>query len=125
MYWLELTSGHTFGIMAEKSGVVTMTNEEKILEMLTGMQAEIKEMKGEIKEMKGEIKEVKGEIKEVKGEIKEIKTEMEETKAELKEVHEKVDVLAESQEELRTSVNAILDWTDTVSTVVPIVPKIS
>ena len=50
---------------------------------------------------------------------------MEETKAELKEVHEKVDVLAESQEELRTSVNAILDWTDTVSTVVPIVPKIS
>lgn len=88
-----------------------MTNEEKILEMLTGMQGEIKEMKGEIKE--------------VKGEINEIKTEMEETKVELKEVHEKVDVLAESQEELRTSVNAILDWTDTVSTVVPIVPKIS
>ena len=104
MYWFELTSGRTFGIMAERRGVVTMTNEEKILEMLTGMQAEIKEMKGEIKE---------------------IRTEMEETKAELKEVHEKVDVLAESQEELRTSVNAILDWTDTVSTVVPIVPKIS
>ena len=104
MYWFELTSGRTFGIMAERRGVVTMTNEEKILEMLTGMQAEIKE---------------------VKGEIKEIRTEMEETKAELKEVHEKVDVLAESQEELRTSVNAILDWTDTVSTVVPIVPKIS
>ena len=125
MYWFELTSGRTFGIMAERRGVVTMTNEEKILEMLTGMQAEIKEMKGEIKGMKGEIKGMQAEIKEVKGEIKEIRTEMEETKAELKEVHEKVDVLAESQEELRTSVNAILDWTDTVSTVVPIVPKIS
>lgn len=60
-----------------------MSNEEKILELLTSMQAEMKEMKQTLED------------------------------------------LSESHDEVRTSVNAILDWTDTVSTVVPIVPKIS
>lgn len=83
--------------MWAKKGVVALTNEEKILEMLN-----------------------------------KINNRLDSVESELKEVHEKVDdlaesqaALAESQEELRTSVNAILDWTDTVSTVVPIVPKIS
>lgn len=62
----------------------------------------------------------------------EITSRLDSLESEIKEVHVKVDgltesqaALAESQEELRTSANAILDWTDTVSTVVPIVPKIS
>ncbi len=74
-----------------------MTNEEKILEMLTRIDSRLGS----------------------------VETRLDFVESELKEVHEKVDDLAESQAELRTSVNAILDWTDTVSTVVPIVPKIS
>ena len=83
--------------MVEKKGVVCMTNEEKILEILTGMQADIKNLN----------------------------TRMDSLESKVDGLESKVDDLTESQGELRTSVNAILDWTDTVSTVVPIVPKIS
>jgi len=87
-----------------KKGVVTLTNEEKILEMLTFMQSELKEVHQKVDSL------------EIKVDNLEIKVDNLETK---------VNDLAESHEETRTSVNAILEWTDTVSSVVPIVPKIS
>lgn len=74
-----------------------MTNEEKILEILTGMQADIKTLN----------------------------TRMDSLESKVDSLAESQAALAESHEEVRTSVNAILDWTDTVSAVVPIVPKIS
>lgn len=83
--------------MVEKKGVVVLTNEEKILEMLTKIDSRLGS----------------------------VETRLDSVESELKEVHEKVDDLSESQSELRTTVNAILDWTDTVSGVIPIVPKIS
>jgi len=44
---------------------------------------------------------------------------------EVKAIRSDIDDMKESQEEVRTSVNAILDWTETVSTEVPGIPKIS
>jgi len=69
--------------MEAKKGVVALTNEEKILEMLAQINTR------------------------------------------LDSLETKVDSLAESQGEIRSGLNAVLEWTDTVSTVVPIVPKIS
>lgn len=83
--------------MVEKKGVVVLTNEEKILEMLTGMQSQMDGMQKDIKNLN----------------------------IRMDSLESKMDDLAESQAELRTTVNAILDWTDTVSGVIPIVPKIS
>lgn len=71
-----------------------MTNEEKVLEILTGMQQEIKQINGRLDSMESEIKEVK---------------------AELKQVHEKVDDLTEVHEETRASVNALVDWAERAS----------
>lgn len=93
--------------MEETKGVVLVTNEEKILEMLTKISSRLDSLESEVKESH------------------------EKLESEIKEVHKKVDALTESQEalaesqsELRASVNAILEWTETVSAVVPMVPPI-
>ena len=71
-----------------------MNNEEKILEILASVQTEMKGMRTEIKGMQAEMKGMQ---------------------AEIKEIHGKLDELTEAHEETRTSVNAILEWTEKVS----------
>lgn len=90
--------------MVAKKGVVTLANEDKILEMLTRIDCRLESVETRLDSLESEVKEVRTKVD---------------------DLTESQAALAESQLELRTSVNAILDWTDTVSTVVPIVPKIS
>lgn len=90
--------------MAKRKGGVTLTNEEKILEILGKINGRLDSLESEVKE-----------VHEKMDELAESQAALVKAQAEL----------AESQAKFRTSVNAILDWTDTVSTVVPIVPKIS
>ena len=95
-----------------------MNNEDKILEMLTAMQASMQSMQA--RQEKSE----------------ELLTAMQ---ADMKGMHEKIDVLTEGQDELRkgqdeiredldelrTSVNALLDWSERVSSIEQLrIPKI-
>lgn len=95
-----------------------MNNEDKILELLTAMQANMQSMQA--RQEKSE----------------ELLTAMQ---ADMKGMHEKIDILTDGQEELRkgqediqenldelrTSVNALLDWSDRVSSIEQLkLPKI-
>ncbi len=66
-----------------------MNNEEKILEMLAAMQ----------------------------GSISAIQTKQEETDQKITAVQAKLDDLVESHDEVRTCINALLEWTDKVSSI--------
>jgi len=83
--------------MEKGKGVAALTNEDKILEMLAAMQ----------------------------GYIRQINTRLGSVETEVKAIRSDLDDMKESQEEVRTSVNAILEWTESVSTEAPDVPKIS
>lgn len=87
--------------MIAKKGVVTLTNEDKILEILTGMQNQMNGMQQEIKQINGRLDTMDGRL----GSLE----------AEVKEIHQKVDDLTESHEETRASVNALLDWAERAS----------
>ncbi len=83
--------------MKVRKGVATLTNEDKILEMLATMQGDIRQINTRLDSVETEVKAIRSDIVDMK----------------------------ESQEEVRTSVNAVLEWTETVSAVVPDIPKIS
>lgn len=74
-----------------------MNNEDKILELLGAMQTSMQSMQSDIQKINGR----------------------------LDSLEAKVDDLAEGQDELRTSVNALLDWSDRVSSIEQLkLPKI-
>ena len=78
-----------------------MTNEEKILEMLTGMQTQMSGMQTQMSGMQTQITEMQTDIKKLD--------------ARLDSLESKVDTLTEAHEETRTSVNALLDWAERAS----------
>jgi len=80
-----------------EKGVAALTNEDKIVEILAAMQ----------------------------GDIRQTNTRLGSAETEVKAIRSDLDDMEEYQEEVRTSVNAILEWTETVSTEAPDVPKIS
>ena len=81
-----------------------MNNEEKILEILTVMQTQITSMQTDITSMQKDIKRIDGRID---------------------SVEEKLDDLIEAHAETRASVNAILEWTDKVSSITELhIPRI-
>jgi len=97
--------------MGKRKGVAALTNEEKILEMLAAMQGDIRQINTRLDSMDGRMDSMEGRLGSLETEVKAIRSD--------------IDDMKESQEEVRTSVNAILDWTETVSTEVPGIPKIS
>ena len=81
-----------------------MNNEDKILELLTAMQAGMQSMQSDIQKINGRLDSMDGRMS---------------------SLEEKVDDLAEGQDELRTSVNALLDWSERVSPIEQLrIPKI-
>ncbi len=80
--------------MEVRKGVAALTNEDKILEMLATMQGDIRQINIRLDSVETEVKAIRSDIVDMK----------------------------ESQEEVRTSVNAVLEWTETVSAVVPDIP---
>lgn len=75
--------------------------------------------------MDGRLGTLETEVREIKTDISDLKESQSELRTSVDTLTESVDTLTEDHAETRSSVNAILDWTDTVSAVVPIVPKIS
>ena len=79
-------------------GVMTVTNEEKILEILANMKDDISDMKDDISDVKEEISDMKEEISDMKEEISDIKGTLAEHGA----------ILAEHSMLL----SALIDWAD-------------
>ena len=75
-----------------------MTNEEKILEMLTQMQGDIAQMQEDITEMRGDITEMRGDITRMQGDITRMQGDIESIK--------------ETQEEHSTALSALIEWTE-------------
>lgn len=109
-----------------------MNNEDKILELLTAMQARQEKSEELLGVMQASMQSMQ--VRQEKSE--ELLIAMQ---ADMKGMHEKIDVLTEGQEELRkgqdelredldelrTSVNALLDWSERVSSIEQLrIPKI-
>ena len=50
-----------------------MNNEQKMLEILAQMQADISEVKSDVSELKGDVSELKGDVSELKGDVSSLK----------------------------------------------------
>ncbi len=95
-----------------------MTNEEKILKMLVAMQGDIRQINTRLDSMDGRMDSMDGRMDSMDSRLGSLETEV-------KAVRSDIDDMKESQEEVRTGLNAVLEWTETVSAVVPDIPKIS
>ena len=78
-----------------------MSNEEKILKILSEMQADFQEMKAEQQEMKADLQEMKVDFQEMKAEQQEMKSDLVEVKAEQQGM--KVDLLGVKEAQLSTN----------------------
>ena len=80
-----------------------MSNEEKILEMLAAMQSQMGTMQSEMKDMHQKIDLLTEGQKELRKDVDELRKGQEERREDL--------------EEVRTSVNALVDWSERVSSI--------
>ena len=80
-----------------------MNNEDKILQILGTMQDDIHSMKDDIQGLKEDVRGLKSDMQGVKSEITKL--------------HGKVDSLAKSQEQTRVTVNALVEWSDRITSV--------
>ncbi len=94
-----------------------MNNEDKILQILGTMQEDIHSMKDDIQGMKDDIQDLRSDMQGVKFEIQGLKSDMQGVKSEITKLHGKVDALAKSQEQTRVTVNALVEWSDRITSV--------
>ncbi|MCI9165609.1 MAG: hypothetical protein HFF64_06375 [Oscillospiraceae bacterium] len=87
-----------------------MNNEEKILEMLAAMQTRQEKTEEMLAAMQGSITTMQGDIVSMQGDIKNIN-------GRLDSIEEKLDDLTEAHEVTRDGVNALLEWSDRVSSI--------
>ena len=87
-----------------------MNNEEKILEMLAAMQTRQEKTEEMLVAMQGSITTMQGDIVSMHGDIKNIN-------GRLDSIEEKLDDLTEAHEVTRDGVNALLEWSDRVSSI--------
>ena len=87
-----------------------MNNEDKILQILGTMQEDIHSMKDDIQGMKDDIQDLKSDMQSTKDDIQGVKSE-------ITKLHGKVDALAKSQEQTRVTVNALVEWSDRITSV--------
>ena len=89
-----------------------MNNEEKILEILVAMQSDMRDMNARLGNIETRLDRVEARLDRVE--------------AEVQEMRQKIDDLAEGQEEIRGSVNVLLDWSERVSSMEELhIPRIS
>jgi len=53
-------------------GAILMNNEEKMLQILTQMQTDIKDLKSDVKDLKSDVKNLKSDIKDLKSDMKKV-----------------------------------------------------
>ena len=96
-----------------------MNNEEKIIEMLTAMQADMRDMNTRLGSVESRLGSVESRLGSVESRLNTVE-------AEIQGMHQKIDDLAEGLEEIRGSVNMLLDWSERVSSIEELhIPRIS
>ena len=98
---------------------VTATNEERILQLLEVMQADISGLKTDVAGLKTDVAGLKTDVAGMKADIAELKASQEELKASQEELKASQEELKASQEEMKEALsehtvvlNAILEWAD-------------
>lgn len=93
------------------------TRQERTEEMLVGMQGSITAMQGSIATMQGDIVSMQGDIASMQGDIASMQGDIKNINGRLDSIEEKLDDLTEAHEVTRDGVNALLEWSDRVSSI--------
>ena len=91
---------------------VTATNEERILQLLEVMQADISGLKTDVAGLKTDVAGLKTDVAGMKADIAELKASQEELKASQEELKASQEEMKESLSEHTVVLNAILEWAD-------------
>ena len=91
---------------------VTATNEERILQLLEVMQADISGLKTDVAGLKTDIAGLKTDVAGMKADIAELKASQEELKASQEELKASQEEMKEALSEHTVVLNAILEWAD-------------
>ena len=67
--------------------------------------------------MKEDVRGLKSDMQGMKDDVRELKSDMQGVKSEITKLHGKVDSLAKSQEQTRVTVNALVEWSDRITSV--------
>jgi regulator of replication initiation timing len=76
-------------------GMTVMNNEEKILEILTAMQADISELKADVAELKTDVAELKADVAELKVAVAKLNEDMVEVKEKIDTINEAIGIIVE------------------------------
>ncbi len=121
---VSLTTAPLHRIMVDM-GVVRLNNEEKILEMLSGMQGQINGIQGQLSGMQGQINGIQGQINGIQGQINGMQSDISNMKNDIKKLNSRVDTIDEKLDDLieehsmtREGVNKLLGWADAVGPIV-------
>ncbi len=91
---------------------VTATNEERILQLLEVMQADISGLKTDVAGLKTDVAGLKTDVAGMKADIAELKASQEELKASQEELKASQEEMKEALSEHTVVLNAILEWAD-------------
>lgn len=102
-----------------------MSNEEKILELLTAMDARQTRTEELLAAMQAEIKDIRSEQASMGGKLDDLTKAHEETRESVNTLLDRVDDLTEAREETREGVNTLLSWAEKASNALSLpLPKI-
>lgn len=95
----------------DRQEVIPMTNEEKILEMLGSMQADIKTIKSDVQSLQSDVQGLQSDVQGLQSDVRTIQVDVAEMK--------------ESLEEVRTTTNVLVDWAErAISKMKPDLPEL-
>ena len=91
---------------------VTATNEERILQLLEVMQADISGLKTDVAGLKTDVAELKTDVAQLKTDVVELRATQEKHSAALEELKASQEEMKETLSEHTVVLNAILEWAD-------------
>ena len=91
---------------------VTATNEEKILQLLEVMQADISGLKTDVADLKTDVADLKTDVAGLKTDVAGLKTDVAQLKTDVVELKASQEEMKETLSEHTVVLNAILEWAD-------------
>ena len=91
---------------------VTATNEEKILQLLEVMQADISGLKTDVADLKTDVAGLKTDVADLKTDVAGLKTDVAQLKTDVEELKASQEEMKETLSEHTVVLNAILEWAD-------------
>ena len=99
-----------------------MSNEEKILSMLSEMRSDIQEIKSDVAGLNTEVAELKADVAMLKTDMADMKVRVKRLEGDMAQMRSDMDELREAQEETRDGVNVLLEWAEACGNVIKFPP---